>query len=191
MKVTHFLWILVLLAPCTVAAQSSATTRSAKRTVILEVAAEDFDIAWRQGYLYLKVLSDGTAECQVVKRKSGDHRFEKADVLPVKGSLSAAEFQQLQTLLTKNDILHLDTSYKQRTALTLDAGTTWRIQIPRSTLTQKIHVVAFAPDSARALRQPYPNALVALGCTIEKIRGEVTGENIASDDECRKVLPLQ
>lgn len=191
MKLTRFLWILVFLAPPIVAAQSPTSSQTSNGTVILEVAAEDFDIAWRQEYLYLKVLSDRTAECQIIKRKSGDKRFEKADILPVKRSLSQAELQQLQALLAKHDISQLDSKYKQRIAMMLDAGTAWRIRIPRSNQDQEIHVVAFAPDAAKAQKRPYPNALLALGCTIEKIRGETTGENIDSDDECRKVLPVQ
>jgi hypothetical protein len=115
-------WILVFLAPSIVTAQSSTTSQNPNGTVIVEVAAEDFDIARRQEYLYLKVLSDGTAECQIVKRKSGDKRFEKADVLPVKRSLSEGELQQLQAPLAKNDISQLDNTYKQRMAMMLDAG---------------------------------------------------------------------
>jgi len=188
-KVTGFLWILVLLSPSIAAAQASTPSQSRRGTVILEVAAEDFDIAWRQEYLYLKVWSDGTSECQIVKRKSGDMRFEKADILPANRSLSEAELEQLQALLAKNDISQLGNTYKQRIGMMLDAGTAWHIRIPRINQTQQIHVVAFEPDAAKAQKRPYPTAILALGCTIEKIRGETTGEKIDTDDECRKVLP--
>ena len=191
MKVTSFLWVLVFLAPSIAAAQASTTSQNRHGTVILEVAAEDFDIAWRQEYVYLKVLSDGTSECQIVKRKSGDMRFEKADIRPVKRSLTEAELEQLQALLAKNDISRLDNTYKQRIAMMLDAGTAWHIRIPRINQTQEIYVVAFAPDAAKAQKRPYPTALLALGCTIEKIRGEAIGETIDIDDECRKVRPAQ
>jgi hypothetical protein len=191
MKVTGFVWILVFLAPSIAAAQASTASQNRHKTVILEVAAEDFDIAWRQEYLYLKVLSDGTSECQIVKRKSGDMRFEKADILPVKRSVSQAELEQLKALLAKDDISRLDNTYKQRIAMMLDAGTVWHIRIPRINRTQEIHVVAFAPDAAKVQKRPYPTALLALGCTIEKMRGEAIGGNIDTDDECRKVLPAQ
>lgn len=191
MKVTRFLWILVFLAPSVAAAQASTTSKSRPGTVVLEVKAEDFDIAWRQEYLYLKVLSDGTSECQIVKRKSGDMRFEKADVRPAKRSLSEAELEQLRALLAQNDISRLDNTYKQRIAAMLDAGTAWHIRIPRANQTQEIHVVAFEPDAAKAQKRPYPTALLALGCTIEKIRGEATGESVDTDDECKKALPPQ
>jgi len=190
-KVTRFLWILVFLAPSIAAAQASTTSQNRHGTVILEVAAEDFDIAWRQEYLYLMVLSDGTSECQIVKRKRGDMRFEKADIRPVKRSLSEAELEQLHALLAQNDISRLDNTYKQRIAMMLDAGTAWHIRIPRINQTQEIHVVAFAPDAAKTQKRPYPTALLALGCTIEKIRGEAIGETIDTDDECRKVLQAQ
>jgi len=191
MKVTSLVWILLVLVPSIAAAQVSTPVPNRPGTVILEVAAEDFDIAWRQEYLYLKVLSDGAAECQIVKRKSGDMRFEKADIVPVKRSLSEAELRQLQALLAQDDISRLESTYRQRIALMLDAGTAWNIRIPRMNRTQEIHVVAFAPDAAKAQKRPYPTALLSLGCTIEKLRGETIGQNADTEDECRKVLPTQ
>jgi hypothetical protein len=170
------------------AAQTSTQAPDRHGTVILEVVAEDFDIAWRQEYLYLKALSDGTVECQIAKRKSGDMRFEKADIVSVKRSLSKAELEQLRALLAQNDILQLENTYRLRIAVMLVAGTAWNIRIPRINQTQEIHVVAFAPDAAIAQKRPYPTALLTLGCTIEKLRGVTIGENVDTEDECRKVL---
>jgi hypothetical protein len=184
-KAIGFVWILVFLAP----AQASPESQNRDGTLILEVAAEDFDIAWRQEYLYLKVLSDGAVECQIVKRKSGDMRFEKAEIESVKRSLSASELEQLKALLAQNSISRLENIYKQRIAVMLDAGTAWDIRIPRINRTQEIRVVSFAPDAATAQKKPYPAALLTLGCTIEKLRRATIGENVNTDDECGKVLP--
>ena len=191
MKINVFVWVLVLLIPFVAAAQTSTSAAHHSGTVILEVAAEDFDIAWQQEYLYLKVLSDGTAECQIVKRKRGDMRFEKADIVSVRRTLSQAELEQLKALLAKGDISRLESTYKQRIALMLDAGTAWDIRIPRMNQTQEIHVVAFEPDEARAQKRPYSKALLTLGCTIKKLRSRTIGENTDTEEECRKALFAQ
>lgn len=173
-------------------APAQTSTPARQVTVILEVAAHDFDIAWQQEYLYLKVMSDGTAECQTVKRKSGDMRFESADVDSVTRSLPQSELQRLKNLLARPDIARLEKTYSQRIAMMLDAGTVWDIQIPQTNRTQKIHVVAFAPDAAKARERPYPTGLLSLGCTIERLRRATIGKSSDSEaDECRKALPAE
>lgn len=191
MKITCGTLILLLLG-CICTAQTSLSTTNDQPLIpndtVLEVTAVDFDIAWQQEYLYLKVRSDGVVESQILKRKRGDMRFERGDVIAVKRTLSTTELQRLNTLLAWDDTFHLKTSYKQGVAEVVDAGTWWDIQIPRADHTQKVHVVAFAPDVAKAAKHPYPKALLALGCTIEKIRGEIVEEKIDKDAECRKVI---
>jgi hypothetical protein len=171
------------------AAQTSTSlpTGSPPRTVI-EVTAVSFDIAWQQEYLYLKVQADGTLEAQVLKRKSGDMRFEKADVVAVKRTLSTAELQRLQTVVSQRGTLRLKPTYKQGMFIIIDAGTWWDIQIPRANQPQRIHVVGFAPSAAKAVKHPYPLALLALGCTIEKLRGDTIGEDLARQDDCGDAL---
>jgi hypothetical protein len=182
----------LLLFGCICAAQTlmSATNEQSlnRRNAVLEVTAIDFDIAWQQEYLYIKVQSDGTVESQMLKRKSGDTRFEKADVVTVKRTLSTSELQQLNALLVQGDTFQLKTTYKQGALAVVDAGTSWDIQIPRDDRAQQIHVVAFAPDLVKAAKHPYPKALLALGCTIEKIRAETVGEKPETDTECNRVL---
>jgi hypothetical protein len=41
---------------------------------------------------------------------------------------------------------------------------------------------------AKAIKHAYPNALLILGCTIEKLRGDTIGENLTTEGECGKVL---
>ena len=180
---------ILLLLGCICAAQTSVSNEQSQNhhNTVLEVTAVDFDTAWQQGYVYIKVQSDGIVESQILKRKSGDTRFEKADVVAAKGTLSTSELRQLNALLARGDTLHLKTTYKQGALAVVDAGTWWDIQIPRDDRAQQIHVVAFAPDLAKAAKHPYPKALLALGCTIEKIRAETVGEKLNTDTECNKV----
>ena len=70
----------------------------------------------------------------------------------------------------------------------LDAGTSWNIRIPRANQIQEVHVVAFAPDAAKAQKHPYPHALLVLGCTIEKLRAEAIGQNVEAERECTNIL---
>jgi hypothetical protein len=193
-KVTRSAPVLLLLLGCISAAQTSSSAPNEKAPVrqgtVLEVTAVDFDIAWQQQYLYLKVQSDGTVESQILKRKSGDMRFEKADVVALKRTLSTAELRQLKTVLAQGDTLRLKNTYKQGMAVIVDAGTWWDIRIPRQNQIQQIHVVAFAPYAAKAIKHPYPQALLTLGCTVEKLRGDTIGENLDTEDECPKVFPV-
>jgi hypothetical protein len=185
---------ILLLLGCICAAQTSGSATNEqplnRHNTVLEVTAVDFDIAWQQEYLYIKVQSDGMVETQILRRKSGDSRFEKADVVAAKRTLSISELQRLNALLAQGNTLRLKTTYKQGALAVIDAGTWWDIQIPRNDRPQKIHVVAFAPDLAKAAKHPYPKALLALGCTIEKIREETIGEKSNTDAECIKVLPV-
>ena len=183
--------LLLLGYICEAQTSASATNEQTLiRHTVLEVTAVDFDIAWQQDYVYIKVQSDGTVESQILRRKSGDMRFEKADVVAVKRILSTSELRQLNAVLAQGNTLQLKTTYKQGALVVVDAGTWWDIRIPRDDRSQQIHVVAFAPDVAKAAKHPYPKALVALGCTIEKLRAETVGEKIEIDDECRKALSV-
>ena len=103
-------------------------------------------------------------------------------------NLSLAELRQLHALLAHGDTLRLKTTYNKGAMAVVDAGTWWDIRIPRDDRNQQIRVVAFAPDLAKAADHPYPKALLALGCTIEKIRAETVVEKIDTDSECRRVL---
>ena len=157
MKITGGAPIFLLLLGSISTAQTSISNgQSPVHGTVLEVTAVDFDIAWQQEYLYLKVQSDGTVESQILKRKSGDMRFEKVDVVAVKRTLSTAELRELMTVLAQSDTSRLKNTYKQGIAVIVDAGTWWDIRIPRANQTQKIHVVAFAPDVAKAMKHAYP-----------------------------------
>jgi hypothetical protein len=66
--------------------------------------------------------------------------------------------------------------------------TEWTIKIQRPGLAQTIQVLEFSPALAKRMKHPYPDALVKLGCNIEKLRADVYGESSPLDSECQKVL---
>jgi len=156
-------------------------------TTIIEVQAEEFDIAWNQHYLYLRVLSDGSAECQILERKSGDQRFDVADITSTRKVLSEQQLKRLQTVLGQQSTLKLNTVYRQRIADILDAGTVWDIKIAHSKRIQNVRVVEFAPDEAKEAKRPYPNSLLTLGCIINRLRADITGQSAYVDDECQNL----
>jgi hypothetical protein len=155
--------------------------------VILEVTATDFQIGPEQDYLYLRVFSDHSAEAQTLKRKT---MLDKAVLVDSKTKLTQDEFTKIQHLIDEPEILKLDALYRQRIGDVLDVFTSWRIKIQHPEHLQELVVIAFAPQGARRRHRPYPQPLVKLGCTIEKVRSETIGEKADLDDECKKILGM-
>jgi hypothetical protein len=164
-------------------APQTASTAS----VILEVTATDFQIGPQQDYLYLRVFSDHRAEAQTLERKT---MFDKAVLLDSKTRLTQDEFTEIQHLTDEPEILKLDSLYRQRIGDVLDVFTSWKIKIPHAEHMQELVVVAFAPEEARRRHRPYPEPLVKLGCTIERVRSETVGEGASFDEECKRALGM-
>lgn len=145
--------------------------------VILEVTSTYFSF-WhsRNPYVYLRVFSDGATEWQ---SSGGDNPSQK--------TLSQDEFAQLKSVLRDPKLAKLSPRYESRYPV-LDSSTEWRIEIQRPGQPQVIEVVEFAPLLGRRVKHPYPDALVKLGCSIEKSRADVSGESISLDRECQRVL---
>jgi hypothetical protein len=168
-------------------AKSSAPRQPAAK-VILNVTATDFGIGPRQDYIYLRVSTDHSAEAETVKRKTV---IDKADLATVKIQLTQDQFKEVQRLTEDPEILKLDALYRQRVLDgVLDAFTSWEIKIRRDDHEQKLEVIAFAPEQARLNHHPYPGPVVKLGCTIERVRGEIIGDSTNFDDGCMKVLGI-
>lgn len=166
--------------------KSSALPRSASNAkVILDVTATDFQIGPQTDYLYLRVFSDRSAEAQTLTRRTV---IDKAVVADLKTRLTQNAFTEILHLTEDPEILKLDALYRQRIGIVLDVFTSWKIKIRRTDSEQKVEVIAFAPEEARLRHRPYPEPLVKLGCTIEKIRSETIGESAELDNECRRVL---
>jgi len=70
----------------------------------------------------------------------------------------------------------------------VDTSTEWTIKIQRPGQAQTIQVLEFSPGLARTMKHPYPDALVKLGCNIEKLRAGLSGESNFPDSECKRAL---
>jgi len=147
---------------------SQAVTKSnAPRTLILEVINRHFTVGEKIPSTYLKVYSDGTAECHAPKY------WDEPDVAKTK-SLPIEEFNQLKALLEQPDLLNVKHRY-ERMYTVMDSWMEWTIKIDHPSGEQSFEVSGFSPSSAKASNQPYPEALTKLGCSIQKIRSEVFG----------------
>jgi len=116
---------------------------------------------------YLKIYSDGTAECHTLKY------WDEPDIAKTK-SLPIEEFDQLKAFLEQPDLLNVKHRYERMYAV-MDSWMEWTIKIKHSSGEQSFEVSGFSPSSAKASRQPYPEALTKSGCSIQKIRSEVFG----------------
>ena len=147
---------------------SQAVTKSnTSRTLILEVINRHFTVGEKIPSTYLKIYSDGTAECHTLKY------WDEPDIAKTK-SLPIEEFDQLKAFLEQPDLLNVKHRYERMYAV-MDSWMEWTIKIKHSSGEQSFEVSGFSPSSAKASRQPYPEALTKSGCSIQKIRSEVFG----------------
>jgi hypothetical protein len=160
-------------------------TPPSKAKPLVDVIATEYHIGPEQDYLYLRVDPDHIVEAQIVNRK---HLFDRAVIANVKKRLTPEQYGAVQSAINDPGVFKLDPLYRQRLGGVLDDFTSWKIQLRTAGKPKEIQLVAFTPDEARKRNRPYPEALLKLGCTIEQIRSEVTGENAELDDECLRVL---
>jgi hypothetical protein len=161
--------VLGVLSPLVVNGQTSQAARkpNAPRTLILEVVNRHFTVGEKIPSTYLKIYSDGTAECHTLKY------WDEPDVAKTK-SLPIEEFNQLKALLEHPDLLSVKHRYERMYSV-MDSWMEWTIKIEHPSGEQSFEVSGFSPSSAKASRQPYPEVLTKLGCSIQKIRSEVFG----------------
>jgi hypothetical protein len=162
--------------PATQAGQSARIAPAS--LVILEVTKTYSSLAEsRNPNVYLRVFSDGAAECQ----------SSRGDNSAVKKTLTEDEFVQIQAVLRNPKLAKVRPRYESRYPI-LDSSTEWTIKIRRTGQPQVIEVVDFFPGMGKRMKHPYPDALVKLGCSIEKLRADVSAEAISLDGECQRVL---
>lgn len=148
---------------------------------VLEVINRHFTVGEKIPSIYLRVSSDGTAEGHTLAY-SGRER----DVVKKK-TLAPDEFERLTAVLDAPELLNVKSRYES-TRLIIDSWMEWDISIQRPGHAQKIEVVNFSP-SWFGLAQPYPDALLQLGCSVWKIRDQVCGtEPGHNDPKCKKAL---
>ena len=171
-----------LLAPADNFAQSPSPSSNAN--MVLEVIATHTTMMESEDrYLYLRVFSDSTAECQPSKHSNS----EKKELLVVKKALTQDEFIQIKSVVSEPKLAAVKSKYETRYAI-IDSWTEWTIKIQRQGQPQIIQVLEFSPGLARTMKHPYPKALVKLGCNIKKLRADVSGEFNSLDSECERVL---
>jgi hypothetical protein len=175
--------LLLLGAAClaTVGQQSSPS-----RKLILEVVNRHFTVGQHIPSVYLRVYSDGTSECHTEKF------WDEADIVKHK-TLGPEELQALQAVLDNPELFHANEKYGLM-ALVIDSWMEWDIRVPHGWRSVKIKVLNFSPASARQKNQPYPPAVLRLGCSIWKLRNEVYGdaqyggEPFYYADDCKEAL---
>ena len=170
-----------LLAPADHMGRSPSPRPNAD--MVLEVIATHTTMASEDTYVYLRVFSDGTAEYQ-----SRNHSNSEAkEPLTIMKTLSQNEFFQITSVVRNPKLAKVGPRYERRYAI-VDTSTEWTIKIQRPGQPQIIQVLEFAPGLARIMKHPYPDALVKLGCNIENLRDQVSGEPSFPDSECKRIL---
>jgi hypothetical protein len=164
-------------------ADSPKSTPSSR--IVLEVVNRHFTVGEKIPSLYLRVLSDGTAECHAIKY------WDETDVKKMK-TLPAEDFAKLMALIDEPGLLKVRSRYKLMDWV-FDSWMEWEIKIQHPGNVQKIEVASFSPASAQAWNTPYPDALVKLGCLIEKVRNDVYADSPRDfdSDECKKALATE
>lgn len=150
--------------------------------LILAISATHFTPQEERSYNYLRIFSDSTIEWDSLKR-DGPHTLHSGS----KKKLPETEFNRVKSILNDPELLDLKNSYETRYAV-IDSWTEWRIDFHCRGQSRSLDVLEFSPGLARAMKQPYPKALLGLGCTALQLRAEVSGDPIHPDSECKRYL---
>jgi len=169
---------------CTEAA--NALKSGPRSKVILEVINRHFTVGKKIPSVYLRVSSNGTAECHTEKY------WQEPDIVKTK-VLPPEDFEALKALLKQPELSSVKHRY-ERMYLVIDSWMEWNIKIRHAGDVQTIEVAGFSPAAAKGRNQPYPDILVKLGCSIWKLRSEVYGDEQAAravhSEECNAALGL-
>lgn len=154
-------------------AQGSVQEKQTKG-VLLEVVRNSWDVQRNETLVYLRVHSDGLAEAHPMKKV--DFRHIESE----KKQLSGKELAALRDLLSDPATAQLLREYSRYWG-NKDFGYKYEITISGSSGKQVIEIVNFQPFLARKEGKPYPKQLEKLGCSIWKLRAEVSGESLEKD----------
>ena len=150
-----------------VAGQPSSTTPSEPPRVLLQVVNRHFTVGKKIPSTYLKVLSDGTVQCEAIdNREVGAVR---------KAQLSPSELAQITSVLNEPGLRDLGHSYALRRVV-FDSWMEWDITINRSSPPPQNITLAFAGGPGYP---KLPDALTKLGCKILELRRSVYGQDEA------------
>jgi hypothetical protein len=163
----------VVVASALAFAQEPAQ-QSSPKTVLLEVLRTSWGAERTETLVYLRVYSDGFAEA---------HPMLKVDfrnLEPAKKQLPGKELEALKGLLTDPATKQLRSEYAGYWG-NKDFGSKYEITISDSSQEQQIALLNFQPFLARKEGKPYPQQVEKLGCSIWKLRTEVSGEPLEKD----------
>ena len=135
--------------------------------VILEVVNNHFTIGQKIPSVYLKLLSDGTAECHTLQFTGRDERIVK------RRTLNAVRLAEAKAILN-HVASRIATGRYELPRTVVDSWMEWDISIHAPELKRDL-TVSFGPPGKD--NRPYPSVLAELGCLILKLRGEVYGDN--------------
>jgi hypothetical protein len=150
-----------------------ATKSKTSPQIILEVINKHFTMGLQIPSVYLRVFSDGTADCHALRYG------RELDVVKRK-TLTSDEFSKLKAVLENQELLNVQKRY-ELVNLVIDSWMEWNIAVPHDGGTQRIQVLNFSPGSVGEKKKPYPVALVKLGCSIWKLRYETYGDEEYGD----------
>jgi len=140
-------------------------TSDSNAKVILEVVNNHFTMGRKIPSLYLRVFSDGSAECHAV-------RFDGVEDSVKKGSLPPKEVLDVRTALNQPGLGDVKGRY-ERPRVVMDSWMEWELRASDSRLMQDV-TISFGPPNQEP--RPYPEALARLACQILKVREYVCGD---------------
>ncbi len=155
------------------------SAEAASPKVILDVTNLHFTVGKKIPSVYLRVYADGTAECHTEKY------WDEADVVTRK-ALPPDDFKRLKELLDEPSLLTVPRRF-ERPYPVVDSWMEWTIKIQHSRNLETIQIAGFSPPAARERNQPYPDIVLKLGCSIQRLRGDVYGDAPPESDECKAV----
>lgn len=168
-RITHVKILVLLLVPFVGASAVQSPTSISRPEILVEVTAIHTSPETENSYLYLRVFSNGLAEWQ-------SSRFIAGKKGPSTNSqiMKTDDFLRIKSVLDDPRLQKLKQGYDTRFAA-IDSWTTWKVAIPRKNVPQTIQITEFSPDLANAMKSPYPDALVNLGCALKTLRSQVSG----------------
>ena len=152
----------VLLNPLMVAQDSPSG-------VLLEVLQTTHDIHRTETMVYLRIYADGLGEAH------SDRDVDFRNINLKRKNVMPEELDRLVQLLDADATRKLNEQYK-RSWGAKDFSTEWRISITAGGRRREMDLVNFQPFLAREKHESYPPQLERLGCSIWRLRVEVTGE---------------
>jgi hypothetical protein len=175
--------LMVAISTVCLGLADAQTAESATRKLVLEVINRHFTVGKKIPSVYLRVFSDGTAECHT------ERYWSEPDVVKQK-KLPAQEYDALKTILENSDLLAVKHRYELMYWV-VDSWIEWEIKVKHATSEQTFYVAGFSPSSASASGRPYPAVLTQLGCSIWQIRREVYEDKAGrpnDSEDCKNAI---